>query len=307
MSVNIQREITNYLTTSLSGENQSFWSSVEAKKLLRYIRDNNLKYPDLVIKYGNFVIKLPSFDVDIWVIVEQIFFAALEVNNPDLAKVMLLKLEKQFTSSLRVKKLSGIYFESKGKYDQAEEIYQNILEIDSTDTVVLKRRIAIKKAQGNYSEAISQLNLYLKDYMGDFESWQELGELYLIQNQYSNAAYCYEELIISSPENYHLYNRYAEILYTISGISNIVTARKYFALSLELCPEILGNTRALYGIIMCCNAFNNKSGKNGRTKDNTDIGQWAKEKLLLQYKKINTADKNIHFNVLNSTLSQLNL
>jgi len=303
MSVNTHKEVANYLANTLSSDKLMYWSVTEAKALLRYLRENNLKYPDLVIKYGNFVVKLTTFDDDIWSIVEQVYFSALDVNNSDLAKLMLHKLQKQFPGSLRVKKLSGIYLESKGKYEQAETIYQNILETDSTDTVVLKRRIAIKKAQGNYTDAIAQLNVYLKDYMADYEAWQELGELYLSQNQYTNAAYCYEELILSSPENYHLFNRYAEILYTIGGINNYFTARKYFALSLDLCPEMIGNTRALYGIIMCCNAFNNKAGKSGKTKDNTDMAQWAKDKLILQYKKKN----NNHLGIVNVTLTQLNL
>jgi len=28
---------------------------------------------------------------------------------------------------------------------------------------------------------------------------------------YENAAYCYEELILASPNNYHIYVRYAEV------------------------------------------------------------------------------------------------
>lgn len=63
--------------------------------------------------------------------------------------------------------------------------------------------------------------------------------------RYKNAAFCYEELIVSFPDNPHYPTRYAEILYSIGGPDNIKTARKYFGLAIKLKATHL---RALYGL-----------------------------------------------------------
>ena len=47
--------------------------------------------------------------------------------------------------------------------------------------------------------------------MSDFESWLELSELYLQEQDYAKAAYCMEELIMSNPHNHLYHQRFAEV------------------------------------------------------------------------------------------------
>ena len=51
-------------------------------------------------------------------------------------------------------------------------------------------------------------------FMSDQEAWQELCELYLIEQDFARAAFCMEELILHNPHNHLLHQRYAEIRYS---------------------------------------------------------------------------------------------
>jgi hypothetical protein len=66
---------------------------------------------------------------------------------------------------------------------------------------------------------------------------------------YPQAAHCYEEVLLHSPQSIPLYVRFADVLYTMGG-SNLKTARQYYAAALKLSEG--EDTRALYGI--CCTA-----------------------------------------------------
>jgi hypothetical protein len=50
--------------------------------------------------------------------------------------------------------------------------------------------------------------------MSDQEAWQELCELYLLEQDFARAAFCMEELILHNPHSHLIHQRYAEIRYT---------------------------------------------------------------------------------------------
>ena len=47
--------------------------------------------------------------------------------------------------------------------------------------------------------------------MSDTDSWMELCDLYLMEQDYSKAAFCIEELILSNPRNHLFHQKYAEV------------------------------------------------------------------------------------------------
>lgn len=47
--------------------------------------------------------------------------------------------------------------------------------------------------------------------MNDTEAWQELSHFYLSEQDYSKAAYCVEELILSFPRDHLFHQYYAEV------------------------------------------------------------------------------------------------
>ena len=53
-------------------------------------------------------------------------------------------------------------------------------------------------AQGERHEAVRQLNSYLETFINDPEAWLELSELYLSETDYSRAAFCFEELLLTN-------------------------------------------------------------------------------------------------------------
>ncbi|KAK1390051.1 ER membrane protein complex subunit 2, partial [Heracleum sosnowskyi] len=136
--------------------------------------------------------------------------------------------------------------------------------------VILKRRVAMTRAQGNISEAIEKLNQYLEIFLADHDAWRELAEIYVSLQMYKHAAFCYEELLLSQPmiPIHHL--AYADVLYTLGGLENLHTAKKYYASTIDLtCGR---NTRALMGICLCTYAITQLTkGRNKEDKESLEL------------------------------------
>lgn len=210
---------------------------------------------------------------EFWTVTEQIFLTCLltEDFSSEIAESLYDKMQRAFSSeSLRVKKLSGMLAEKKGNYEKAEKIYNSILEIQPTNTVVRKRLICIPKAQGNIKKTIELLTIYLETFQGDYNAWHELADLYLSVGSYKMATFCYEEMLLQSPSNYVLLRKLGECYYLLvkdnlttaitspekalpkkTLISQLIIARKYYCKSLELCQNI-NNTKAFVGLISIC-------------------------------------------------------
>jgi len=259
---------------------------------LRFLRQTRLRRSDAVIKYGQILLRTNSSvldEVELWYVREQVLIAALDVNNQKLANELLSLVRRQFgDSGIRVKRLIGLHKESQGKWKEAEEIYKTILEEDPVNSAAMKRQIAIRKVLGDRTTAIKLLNEYLKIFMGDTDAWQELADLYLDQQMFKNATFCYEELLLATPANHQLHSRYAEVIYSIGGYDQFRLARKYFARSLELSEN--SNLRALYGLLMCTISIAaTRQGKQDVERnsdpDNTALFDFAYQKLEQLYKE----------------------
>ena len=89
--------------------------------------------------------------------------------------------------------------------------------------------------------------------MGDFEAWMELASLYLQENQFVGAQFCFEELILSNPYNNVFHQRYAEILFTIGGSDNLELAQKHFAQAVKLNPKSVRSLDRVGGwtVLLC--------------------------------------------------------
>ncbi|KAJ1966280.1 tetratricopeptide repeat domain-containing protein [Dipsacomyces acuminosporus] len=179
---------------------------------------------------------------DIWLVYEQIFIAAVDEGQIELAKAILEILYKRFKGSQRVKRLYGLVNESLGYNDVAKKLYDEMLSQDETNILANKRQIAILKSSGQYPQAIEQLNSYLDTHSNDFEAWLELAHLYLQQHLYHQAAFCLEEVILQQPANYYFHLQYAEIQYTMG---NLDVALKEYLRVVELSTD---NVRGFYGV-----------------------------------------------------------
>ncbi|EPS72343.1 hypothetical protein M569_02413, partial [Genlisea aurea] len=245
-----------------------------AWEYLCLVRKLKLRRPDKVLKYGVSILddikKRSSLGSEEWTLYEQVAVAALDCHRLDLAKEYITVLGRKFPGSKRVGELEGLWLEAKGIWTEAEKAYDSLLEDNQFDQVIHKRRVAIAKAQGNLLKAIEWLNKYLEIFMSDHDAWRELAEIYLSLQMYKQAAFCYEELILSLPTVplYHL--AYADVLYTIGGLENLHSAKKYYAAAIELTGG--KNVRALFGVCMCTSAIGQLTkGRNKEEKDSLEL------------------------------------
>ena len=225
--------------------------------LLRALRQSKIRRSDLVVRYGDVLLKAIHGslysgqyvgNIEVWSIYEQIFVAALDVGNETLASDCLKPLIKKFPDSLRVKKLIGMQFEYQGEYKRARILYDTLLATNPGELSVLKRLIAAFKGEGDLVRAVEELHNVLKIFYHDQQLWEELAEIHLSMGDFPSAAFCFEELILLGPGvgAYHL--RLADIYYSMGDVENCFKARKHYTMCLNIqCGRL--NLRAMYGLL----------------------------------------------------------
>ncbi|KAA8536975.1 hypothetical protein F0562_029453 [Nyssa sinensis] len=269
-------------------ENQVDNGGGGAWEYLCLVRKLKLRRSDKVLKHGLSILNDPkkrsSLGPDEWTLYEQVAIAAMDCQCLDVAKDCIKTLQKRFLESKRVGRLEAMLLEAKGSWAEAEKAYTSLLEDNPFDQVIHKRRAAMAKAQGNILGAIEWLNKYLEIFMADHDAWRELAEIYVSLQMYKQAAFCYEELILSQPTNplYHL--AYADVLYTLGGLENIQAAKKYYASTVDLTGG--KNTRALLGICLCTSAMGQLTkGRNKEDKESPELQILAATALERDYKQ----------------------
>uniref|UniRef100_K7FEG3 ER membrane protein complex subunit 2 n=2 Tax=Pelodiscus sinensis TaxID=13735 RepID=K7FEG3_PELSI len=269
----------------------------EMRDKMRKWREENYRNSEQIVEVGGELINeyASKLGDDIWIIYEQVMIAALDCSRDDLALFCLQELRRQFPGSHRVKRLTGMRFEYMERYDDAIQLYDRILQEDSTNTATRKRKIAIRKAQGKNVEAIRELNEYLEQFVGDQEAWHELAELYINEHDYAKAAFCLEELMMTNPHN-HLYcQQFAEVKYTQGGLENLELARKYFAQALKLNNR---NMRALFGLYMSASHIaSNPKASAKMKKDNMKYATWAANQINRAYQFAGRSKKETKYSL----------
>lgn len=267
----------------------------EAIKTLREWRNSSIRKSSEVVEIGEHLLKKTSmsfFNDEVWLIFEQVYVAALDTCRFDLADFCIKKLKGNFPDSVRIIKLEAMRLEAVGDYDEAMQVYDELIERDPTNAGVRKRKVALLKSKGDNSAAIKELCSYLNDFMVDHEAWFELSELYIKEMDYAKAAFCFEELILFNTFNHLYHQRYAEIRYTMGGQENIEIARKHFSQAVKLSSNT--NMRALNGMLYTSYAMtSSKSGvKSGNSRSHAT---WAAKMILKKYEdadvKVNTVRK----------------
>lgn len=256
-------------------------SALASRKYLQLVRENKVRQSERVATFGSELLqrhrgKIPQDEL--WVVMEQVAEAALDVRALDLAFTIIQEIRKKFPDTQRVQRIMAMYFESKGKYKEAEDLTTKMLEEHPDSHFAFKRQVAAEKTKGNTGKAIDLLRTYVDTFMTDRDAWAELADLYLEVQAYPQAAHCYEEVLLHSPQSIPLYVRYADVLYTMGG-SNLKTARQYYAAALKLSNG--EDTRALYGI--CCTAAALSAQKGKVSKEEEDLNKAAAQLLQKKY------------------------
>ncbi|KAI8375971.1 uncharacterized protein BYT42DRAFT_572949 [Radiomyces spectabilis] len=259
----------------------------QALAQLQEYRISNERQPEKVASIGAELFRgqyLAKLGDQVWPILEQITIAALDVGDFTLANHCIDQLKSRFSEkSLRFRRLLGMRFEAQGKLDEAQAIYDSILEEDDTNMLASKRQIALLKARNKPLEAIDTLTKYLDTYYDDHEAWFELCTLYLSNHCYEQAAFCCEELIMLQPGNHICHLKYAEILYTLN---HLPLALKHYCRVLELCAD---HVRALYGLQLCASKLLDSKDVDHAA----DLHALATERLLKVYEKQNETSRKL--------------
>ncbi|KAL6525516.1 hypothetical protein OROHE_015823 [Orobanche hederae] len=305
-------------------ENQVENGGGGAWEYLCLVRKLKVRRSDKVLKHGFSILNDPqkrsALGSEEWTLYEQVAIAAMDCQRLDLAKIKssflsnkglphseyVKVLQKKFPESKRVGRLESMLLEAMGLLAEAEKAYSSLLEDNQFDQkdnqfdqVIHKRRVAIAKAQGNLSVAIEWLNKYLEIFMADHDAWRELAEIYVALRMYKQAAYCYEELILSQPTIplYHL--AYADVLYTLGGLENLNAAKKYYAAAIDLtCGK---NVRALFGICLCAAAIGQLAkGRNKEDKESLELQSLSAQALERSYKQQSSSKVSLVSSMLKS-------
>ncbi|CAO3635434.1 unnamed protein product [Cunninghamella blakesleeana] len=244
----------------------------EAVEELKNYRTTNERHSEKVTSLGAELIRGNHISK----LGEEVIYISINVGDNNLAKLCIEQLEKQFTkSSLRFRRLIGMQHEAAGRLDEAQQVYDSILQEDESNMLASKRQIALLKARNKEAEAVDALTKYLDTYYDDHEAWYELCELYLNQYLYEQAVFCCEELILLQPSNPIIYLKYAEILYTLK---HYPLALKHYCKVLELRTD---HVRALYGLHLCASKLLNDKEVNHAS----DLHVLATERLIDIYSK----------------------
>ncbi|XP_022101461.1 ER membrane protein complex subunit 2-like isoform X1 [Acanthaster planci] len=255
----------------------------DARELLKKWREENARRSAETLELGEFVLtNYKRLGDEVWAVHEQVCIAALDVGDIEEASLSINALKKQFSKSTRVKRLQGMKLEAQGRFDDAKLVYEELLKEDPSNAMIKKRMISIFKAQDRIPEAIKELNKYLESFMADHEAWLELSELYIQEQNYSKAAFCLEELIMSNPHNHLYHQRYAEIRYTQGGTESMEIARKYFSQAVKLNSN---NIRALYGLFLAATHLASSQKATSKSKkENIRYAAWASQQLQHRYR-----------------------
>lgn len=217
---------------------------------LRTLRETDERASDYTVVLGEKVIAGATFMGDEkWAIYEQLCVAHLDVGAVDHAQKYCDLLKARFPTSSRYLRLAGMLLEARGDSKAAIQLYSDAIKEHPTSGPLMKRRIAAFRGMGNLTMAQNLLKKYLQLYAVDHEAWLEMADLCLVSRDFNEAAFCYEELILSFPNNHIFHARLAEVMYTLGGIDNLVTARTHFAAAHKILPT---NLRALLGLQRTC-------------------------------------------------------
>uniref|UniRef100_A0A8D8M2L3 ER membrane protein complex subunit 2 n=1 Tax=Cacopsylla melanoneura TaxID=428564 RepID=A0A8D8M2L3_9HEMI len=259
------------------------WS--KARDILKDWRENNQRRSAEVVDIWETVLalKIHKLGDDRFVLLEQVSIAALDCNRIDVAAACIHTLIKEFPNSLRVRSLIVMKLEAQERYDEALDHLDTIIKLDESNTTARKRKICILKAKNKIPEAIKEMTEYLKKFMTDQETWQELCDLYLAEGDYNKATFCMEELFLHHPHNHLLHQRYADILYTMGSPEQLELATSHYLMAINLNAK---NIRALYGLLLTSQQLQNSAKTTtNKKKEASKRVVWVSKQLKQLYQE----------------------
>ena len=187
-------------------------------------------------------------------LLKKLFFINLELKNFKEAHNILLKLIRDFGQDRKLLRMYGEECEINPKGGEIPlRQYKTMMINDQNDCESVKKYIMFMKLsvdlnnKQTINDYIDLWNQYLEVYMNDPDAYNELSEVYLMVNEYDKAAFCLEELLLYSPNDYKILNKLGDIYTSKNNPEDAKTAIKFYSSSILIQPT----PRAYFGIQNC--------------------------------------------------------
>ncbi|KAF1942677.1 hypothetical protein EJ02DRAFT_401841 [Clathrospora elynae] len=220
-----------------------------------------------------------------WTIHENLFLSALRTGDEASALTTLERLEARFGEhNERIVTLRGIYNEATAQgnadLEKVFDGYEKILREDATNMSIRKRRVAVLKALGRTSDAVTALTALLTNSPTDAEAWAEASELYASLAAWGQAIYCAEEVLLITPNAWSAHAHIATLHYLSSATNNtpnlvsLAMSLKHFCRAVELNDSYL---RGYYGLKFVTSKLNallseaSSTSLKRNTQDDDDV------------------------------------
>ncbi|KAG2358250.1 TPR-like protein [Suillus spraguei] len=232
-----------------------------------------------------------------WTSLEQLVLASIDVGRLDVADQCLQLIADKFPNSPRIDCLIGIRMEATEPPETALKYYADILDADSANVAIWKRRISVLRRTGKVEKAVNELMQLLDTFYTDVEGWLELADIYASCNQYDHSLQALSHVLLLTPQNPFYVLQAAETAYTSEDfylaikmfltVVDMTDADDSEQLLQESTP--LGITvRAWFGVKLCARRIaqneNLKSSSNTSAPKNLELlDELATERLRVAY------------------------
>ena len=237
--------------------------------------------------------------MEINILLKKLFFIHLELKNFEEAGIILKDLLKNFGKERNIIKLEIEQYEINPQGRNIPLGYKKMMLSDPSDNDSIKKFIMFMKLsvdlnnKQSINDYIDIWNLYLEAFMNDPDAYNELSNVYLMVNEYDKAAFCLEELLLHSPNDYKVLSKLGDIYTSKNNPEDARTAIKFYSRSVLINPT----PRAFFGIQNCASIISKKEKKlDEKTKKLVNI---SKKELSKMYDNtpFKSFDVNKIFNV----------
>ncbi|KAJ6481719.1 hypothetical protein C8R45DRAFT_1002827 [Mycena sanguinolenta] len=222
---------------------------------LATFRTNNSRASQETFKNATIILKsAKQLGDDGWAVLEQLFLASVDLGRLDIADECLKQLADRFPESPRVDVLTGIRMEATESPDVVLQYYAQLLDAQSANAAIWKRKISVLRRTGKIEKAVEELSQLLDTFYTDVEGWLELADIYTTCNQYIPALQALSHVLLLAPQNPFYALQFAETAYTAGDLP---LALKTFLVVVDMSERDLDsrqvgtNVRVWLGIKLC--------------------------------------------------------
>ncbi|KAH9854622.1 TPR-like protein [Lenzites betulinus] len=153
-----------------------------------------------------------------WDAVEKLALAALDQGNIEVADKCLRIISDKFPDSPRTHVLTGIRLEATESPEAVLRFYDELLEEDSSNSAIWRRRAHVFRQTGKLDRAVDELSAMLDTFYTEVDGWLELADIYLSCQQYTYALQSLTHALLLSPQNPSHFLLFAETAYLAEDV-----------------------------------------------------------------------------------------